>query len=88
MTIQQRRMVIAWLLLAALSVASIGAGHSFSAAIPRIVLAGCLLMLSFFKASLVLSYYLELHRAPRWNRALHLALAMLLLAIFALAGFR
>lgn len=85
---QQRTLVWAWLALVVLSGAAIVTGHSFWDAVPRMVLASGLLMLSFLKASLVLTYYLELRYAPRWNRALHLALGILLLSLLLLTGFR
>ena len=44
-----------------------------------------LLGLAFFKASILLSEYLELRRAPRWNGALRLSIFLLLASIFALS---
>lgn len=46
---------------------------------------GALLGLAFFKTSVLLSEYLELRRAPRWNGALRLSIFFLLAAIFGLS---
>lgn len=46
---------------------------------------GVLLCLTFFKASILLSEYLGLRRARRWNGALRLGIFFVLATIFALS---
>lgn len=82
------RLLIIWSILAALTLAAIPIGH---AADPRPLggaLIATLLTMTYFKASLVLSDYLDLRHAPSWNRGLRAAIFLLLaiLGVLALAA--
>lgn len=66
--------------------AAVFVGHASARSRLDALSIGALLGLAFFKASVLLSEYLELRLAPRWNSALRLSILLLLAAIFALSA--
>lgn len=77
-------MLFAWGAMAAATGAAVFVGHARAAARLDALSIGALLCLAFFKASILLSAYLDLRTAPRWNAALRFAIFLLLATIFAL----
>ncbi|PPD10147.1 MAG: hypothetical protein CTY36_00960 [Methylocystis sp.] len=80
-----KRLLFAWSVMALATGAAIFVGHAGASAHLDTLSIGALLGLAFFKASMLLSEYLELRGAPRWNGALRLSIFLLLAAIFALS---
>lgn len=78
------RLLLAWSLMVAATGAAVFVGHADSTARLDALAIGALLGLAFFKASILLTDYLDLRRAPRWNRALRFVIFLLLATIFAL----
>jgi hypothetical protein len=80
-----KRLLFAWSVMALATGAAIFVGHAGASVRLDTLSIGALLGLAFFKASILLSEYLELRHAPRWNGALRLSIFLLLAAIFALS---
>lgn len=80
-----KRLILAWSVMALATGAAVFVGHVGVRARIDALSIGALLGLAFFKASILLSEYLELRRAPRWNGALRLSIFLLLGSIFALS---
>jgi hypothetical protein len=80
-----KRLIFAWSVMALATGVAVFVGHAGARAQLDALSIGALLGLAFFKASILLSEYLELRRAPRWNGALRLSIFLLLASIFALS---
>lgn len=82
---ETKRLVLAWGALVALTGAAVFVGHAATTARLGAALIAALLGLSWLKAAILLSEYLELRRAPRWNAALRFSILLLLAAIVGLS---
>ena len=85
MRIETRRLLLVWLVMAALTVMAIPIGHATD---PRPLGAGLILALlaaALVKSALLLHHYLGLGAAPGWNRGLRAGIAALLLLLGALS---
>lgn len=80
-----RRLVLAWIAMAALTLAAIPLGRALSQRplAPALVIA--LMVATFLKARILLAHYLELRHARPWNRGLSAAVFGLLAILAALA---
>lgn len=81
---ETRRLIGAWAVMSALTLAAIFIGHARSETSPGRLGVAALLALTLIKAWLLLAHYLELRGAPTWNTALRAMIAALLAAIYAL----
>jgi hypothetical protein len=79
-----KRLSLAWGAMSAATGAAVFIGHAGAEARLDALSIAALLGLAFFKASVLLSHYLELRRASGWNSAFRLAVFFLLATIFAL----
>lgn len=80
-----RRLLIAWAVMASLTMAAIFVGHARTQQSIGVIFAGLLLAMTFAKATILLGEYLDLRHAPAWNRALRAAIFTLLLILFGLS---
>lgn len=78
------RLVRAWLVMAALTLAAIPIGHATSAKAPGAALVTALLVMAFIKSAILLADYLGLNVSPGWNRGLRAGIALLLLIVLGL----
>lgn len=81
-----KRLLLAWSAMAALTGAAVFVGHARSGDRLGMIPIAALLGMAFIKASVLLSEYLELSHAPRWNAALRFSIFLLLAAIFGLSA--
>ena len=81
-----RRLVLAWVVMSGLTLAAIFVGHAQSQRSIGAWLAGALIAMTFAKAAILLSEYLDLRHAPAWNRGLRLSLFVLLAILFGLSA--
>lgn len=81
---ESKRLVLAWAAMVGLTAAATFVGHAGTSTRLSAALIAALLGLSFLKAAFLLSEYLELRRAPRWNAAFRFSIFLLLAAIFGL----
>jgi hypothetical protein len=81
-----RRLVLAWVVMSVLTLAAIFVGHAQTQRSIGAWLAGALMAMTFAKAAILLSEYLDLRHAPAWNRALRLSLFLLLAILFGLSA--
>jgi hypothetical protein len=79
-----KRLLLAWSAMAAATGAAVFVGHAGAKTRLDALSIAALLGLAFFKASILLSDYLELRRAPGWSAGFRLGIFFLLAAIFAL----
>ena len=79
-----KRLVMVWVALAALTLGAIVIDQARIGQPLGPWLSGALLASAMVKASLVLGEYLDLRRAPAWNRALRTAIFFLLAALYGL----
>lgn len=73
-----KRLFIAWLIMAALTLAAIFIGHAGTQEPLGAVLLFALLLLTFVKSAVLLNDYLDLRHAPRWNGAMRSFIGLLL----------
>lgn len=85
MTTATKRLIGAWIVMSILTLAAIFVGHARTQASIGALLAAILLTMTFVKASVLLSEYLDLRHAPAWNKGLRAALFFLLAALFGLS---
>ena len=78
----KQRLILVWIFLLGLTLVTGLAAKAlsdFSVMVPVLALA------SLIKARLILSHYLDLRRAPDWNRAFLAILVALVLAVYGLS---
>lgn len=80
-----KRLLIAWAVMASLTMAAIFVGHARTQDSIGVAFAGLLLAMTFVKATILLGEYLDLRRAPIWNKALRSAIFALLVVLFGLS---
>lgn len=80
-----QRLSLAWAIMMALTIAAVFVGHARTGAALGWMLIVALLALTFVKASVLLSEYLDLRRAPAWNSGLRFSVFLLLAALAGLS---
>lgn len=85
MSSSTKRLLIAWLIMAALTLAAIFIGHAGTEQPLGAILLVVLLLLTFVKSAVLLNEYLDLRHAPRWNGAMRSFIGLLLAALCGLS---
>jgi len=85
MSTDTKRLLRAYVIMAGLTLAAIFVGHAGSTVPLGPGLLVLLLGLTLIKSAVLLADYLDLRHAPRWNGALRLSIALLLVAIAGLS---
>lgn len=84
-----KTLFIVWLLLLAATSASMVAGKAGDVSSPGLGGTGLLLLVTWIKARLIMSYFLDLKSASHgWNVALNALVITIILVIFGLYGLR
>ena len=78
-----KRLLLVWLILLALTMAT-GIAAGVLSADAALLVVPILAVVSLFKAHLILNHYLGLRRAPEWNKAFLATLVVLVLIVYAL----
>lgn len=79
------RLLRAWAWMMVLSVAAIPVGRADDLRPLGVALTILLLAATFIKVAILMNHYLDLRRAPVWNRALRSSAAVLLIVVAALS---
>lgn len=85
MTSDTRRLVIVWAVLIGLTALTGFAGRVTGQANLTVVFLALLGIVSMIKARLILAHYLDLRRAPGWNRAFGAVLYALIVLVYGLS---
>jgi heme/copper-type cytochrome/quinol oxidase subunit 3 len=80
-----QRLLLSWAAMMALTLAAVFVGHARGGGGLGWLLIVALLAMTFVKASVLLAEYLDLRRAPAWNKGLRLSLFFLLATLTGLS---